>query len=461
MTRGSNRFPEKSRATQIALPLCSLLALLYACRGHTDRVADLSDAPVDRDAKVDDSGSREAFCAGMEPVLAAAGSGCLDQIASQTFRYAVCSCTHASALGTFSSDSFDSSVGPYAPSIPPTRGAAIGVNGSLVGGGLYDIGGSLTVGGSLAGPIAGVVRGDLRVSGPVSLAGGLEVTGNAWIADSLMAATGWLLIDGDLTQGVGMPRDVTPDSLMIKGQDLREQVPVTLPCARGKDELLDVAAIVADAKTHNHNSDAAFEPGSLTGSKGDERLELPCGKLLATALEAGDTTRLTLVLRGRTSLFIDGDLKVKGTLTFELGPDADVDVFVSGNYTISGTQAFSMLGAGHIRFYVAGDQRIELSKPLQGTLYAPHADVVVSGVGEVYGAIFANSLTAPGSVAIHYDRSILRAGDRCEPQAVTCQRCDDCNSASACVAAECSACGSDSDCCQPLVCRQGQCVSDL
>jgi hypothetical protein len=176
-------------------------------------------------------------------------------------------------------------------------------------------------------------------------------------------------------------------------------------------------------------------------------------------IASGDA-HLTLVFGGRTSLFIAGDLTVTGRLTFELGPGADVDVFVSGDYVIAGKQDFSARGAGHIRFYVAGSQNIELKDAFQGNLYAPSASVVLSGTGEVYGSIVANSLVASGSVAVHYDRSILRAGDGCEPQPTTCRSCDDCNSSSACVAGECGACADDDDCCHPLVCRQGQCTPD-
>jgi hypothetical protein len=185
---------------------------------------------------------------------------------------------------------------------------------------------------------------------------------------------------------------------------------VTQPCACGADEILDVAGIVANAKTNNHDADSLF------GASADRRIELPCGKLWANGLTAADAAHLTIVFDGRTSLFIDGDLTVTGKLTFELGPAADVDVFVSGNYLIAGTQDFDVTGAGNIRFYVAGDQRIDVKSAFRASLYAPHADVMLSGLGEVYGAEFANSLIAPGSVAVHYDRNILRAGDRCQAQ---------------------------------------------
>lgn len=133
----------------------------------------------------------------------------------------------------------------------------------------------------------------------------------------------------------------------------------------------------------------------------------------------------------------------------------------AGNYLITGTQDFNVTGAGSVRFYVAGDQRIELKNAFQASLYAPRADVVLSGLGEVYGALFVNSLIAPGSVAVHYDRNVLRADQRCEPEPSTCLRCDECDSSSTCIAGQCSACSDDQDCCQPLVCHQGQCSSDL
>jgi hypothetical protein len=113
-----------------------------------------------------------------------------------------------------------------------------------------------------------------------------------------------------------------------------------------------------------------------------------------------------------------------------------------------------------VRVYAAGSREIALpgTDAIAMNLYAPHAKVTVSAPGNVYGALFAESVEAKSSLFVHYDRAILRADETCSIDAPqSCASCDLCGSESACVAGKCAACTSDSDCCSPLVCEQGAC----
>jgi hypothetical protein len=97
-----------------------------------------------------------------------------------------------------------------------------------------------------------------------------------------------------------------------------------------------------------------------------------------------------------------------------------------------------------------------------GNLYAPRAPVTLTGEAEVFGSIFAGSVTATGDATVHYDRAILEAGDGCElPPPTMCGGCGECTGGEACIEGMCAACQDDGDCCAPLVCSDGVCGSLL
>ena len=81
----------------------------------------------------------------------------------------------------------------------------------------------------------------------------------------------------------------------------------------------------------------------------------------------------------------------------------------------------------------------------------------------LHGSLFAQNIITGGDLDVHYDRSILRAGDDCpdEPTPTACRRCGTCRASQGCVGGSCGACRTDADCCEPLVCATatGRCES--
>ena len=56
---------------------------------------------------------------------------------------------------------------------------------------------------------------------------------------------------------------------------------------------------------------------------------------------------------------------------------------------------------------VEGDRFV----PATGNVYAPRAPVTIAGFNEMRGSLFAGRVATAGDLTIHYDRSVLRAGD--------------------------------------------------
>src|SRR5262249_10837908 len=92
-------------------------------------------------------GGPNGCVAGGPPVIVTPGSGtgtCAGVLASNTFTFALCSCTSINNTGSLVTDGFDSLKGPYpvpAPQWPYSLGAGIAANGSVSNGATLDIGG--------------------------------------------------------------------------------------------------------------------------------------------------------------------------------------------------------------------------------------------------------------------------------------------------------------------------------
>jgi autotransporter-associated beta strand protein len=108
---------------------------------------------------------------------------------------------------------------------------------------------------------------------------------------------------------------------------------------------------------------------------------------------------------------------------------------------------------------------LDVSNTLAGGSATGIAPVTIAGFNEMRGSLFAGRVATAGDLTLHYDRSVLRAGDDCPaepPPAGGCTGCGAgvCRATQACVSGACAMCRSDADCCAPFVCetRTGQCL---
>jgi hypothetical protein len=231
------------------------------------------------------------------------------------------------------------------------------------------------------------------------------------------------------------------------------------------EHLLDVEKLVKTYAVVNDNAEVGFDADALKNFAAQKTIDVPCGRFYLTAMTGN--AAVTLKVSGRAALFVGGDINLAGGLAIELTTaTAELDLFVEGGLSVSGSLNF---GDGktpsRIRLYAGGQNDIQLSGSARfdGNLYAPKARLVTSGNTEVFGSLFARSVSASGSMTVHYDRAILRAGQDC-PKAPPpgagqpdCKTCRDCNN-QACIGGKCGQCRTDADCCAPLTCSKGTCV---
>ena len=407
--------------------------------------------------------TREQFCMGAGPPVVVGdrvtmSTRCVGRIAEAVFRHAICTCTDLGLAGYLYTDSFDSG----GSGGMGERGGAIGINGGLGLVGVMRIGDALTMSGTQPLRLVGAhtVRGDLSLQGNLEVVGVLDAERNARIRGNLVAL-GPFNVRGDLTTPPGsLPLGV------IRVDGMRRQAPVDVapPCACRPEEIFDVAAAVNEVRARNDNAAVGLRTDVLNAVVGEVRVELPCGRFFIDRVAGLGSIALTV--NGRTALFVGGDFDLGGFFDVRLGPMGELDVFILGSITGAGYLRMGRVSRpSKVRFYIAGDRGFTLAGAagFQGNVYAPRAPVTIAGFNEMRGSLFAQRVATAGDLTIHYDRSILRAGDDC-PDATTpgCTGCGAgvCRGTQACVSGACGMCRTDGDCCTPLVCetRTGQCL---
>ena len=298
------------------------------------------------------------------------------------------------------------------------------------------------------------VRADLMCRGRLTSLAAVKVDGDAEIGERLEAVD--LTVTGTLTAPAGVPIDVSRNQRV--GAVRRAPVDVRAPCDCSADALLDVAALVARHETDNDNAAAGFDPTRLGGFAGRRTVEVPCGRLYVPRLSGQGA--LTIVARQRTALFVAGDVTLTDRLTVQVADGGELDLFIAG--LLSSPAPIFLGDAEHpsrVRLYLGGTGAFHFSggSMFGGNLYAPRADLYISGPLVVFGSIFANALVTSPGATVHYDLSVLDRGADCgEPPPDQCMSCRDCGN-QACIGGQCGACRTNADCCPPLFCVRGTC----
>jgi hypothetical protein len=283
------------------------------------------------------------------------------------------------------------------------------------------------------------VDGNLETNSELSITGAnIDFGRDVWVNGGI-TVLGLSNVAGDVYQTPGN----TMVGMSIGGQLFQRDFKIAKPCACGANEVLDIEAIVEAGIAQNNSSAAGAKPGALLQLGVGGTLDLGCGRFAF-----GPTTIVgvtTLKVPGRTALFIDGDLTITGGFGVDVGSSGELDVFVSGDLFITGVGAIgSRARPGAVRFYVGGSGNIALTgaQVFAANLYAPHADVSVTGVQDLWGSLFVGSYFATGTQRMHYDAAVLRSGS----SGKTCDTPPD-------------RCKVDLDCGSPLVCAAGSCDS--
>jgi hypothetical protein len=101
-----------------------------------------------------------------------------------------------------------------------------------------------------------------------------------------------------------------------------------------------------------------------------------------------------LVLHGQTELRISGE-----TIIYLTG-----DLITAGSSLVN-----TSLVPNNLKIFMAGEGNeadLSANVDFHGVLYAPEADVTVSGSGELFGVVVGKTLDVKGTGEIHYDENL-------------------------------------------------------
>jgi hypothetical protein len=381
---------------------------------------------------------------GGPPIDVGADAGCAGNLGQVAFTWALCSCTNLDISAPLTTDAYNSMVGPPDGGL----GASVGCDDAIV-----NWSSSVSIGGDLWAADAGtfmpsgpgsVVRHDLQLGGSINASSPFTVDHDAYVVGTVSGVT----VQGTVSH---------PAS-------------IAAPCGCAPSQLVPVAAIVA-AHTPPNNDDAllGLDPSVVAAGGGPLRIDLPCGNYYFTSISTSNP--LTIFAHGHTAIYVDGDVTAGAPLAFQLDPTATLDIFISGTIT---TSQLLTIGSPNYpalcRAYVGGTATLAFSQSanIGCNLYAAESTLVDwSATSAIYGSIFAGDFKASHNTTIHYDLGILSAGTACGgggglPDGGSgppgCSSCRDCGN-QACNNGQCGPCTTSADCCAPLECQNGTCVT--
>lgn len=397
---------------------------------------------------------------------------CTGDLAAISFRYALCSCDAPRIQQSLFADGFNSFTGPYDPhcengaacTVPGSdngqcvsdangdghttcaddKGAGVGANDLFTSSHLTTVWGTLWLSSGVSQAYSlppATVEQELHIGG--SLSGGpVRVRDDAYVSGNI-TATG--SIDGTLYQSSGTTSGMTASTIDRAANPL--VVPEACDCSPAKR--INVPAIVnahaclpqgsggcsgaaCCSASNNNNADITLNPTMLVLGNTDIRVDLPCGNYYFTNIVAGANATVSIVVHGRTAIYVEGDIDIPKILNITLTDSAELDIFVKGGICNNDTiNVGSPSYPSRVRFYAGGGDllsggsgttcaqnsaRAMALKNIVGAanLYAPFGEIYMPQTFTLYGSVFAGGVEIVQPSTFHYDTGIVNAGQSCE-----------------------------------------------
>jgi hypothetical protein len=124
------------------------------------------------------------------------------------------------------------------------------------------------------------------------------------------------------------------------------------------------------------------------------------------------TSDASLQITGNVTLYVDGNVDITGSANITVAEGASLILYVSGDLDLGGGAVIN-LNENPRQLTIYGTETMQQAKvhgnaDFYGTLYAPTAEIVLTGTTDFYGAAMGNTLEV-GS-RLHYDECLKQPG---------------------------------------------------
>jgi hypothetical protein len=122
----------------------------------------------------------------------------------------------------------------------------------------------------------------------------------------------------------------------------------------------------------------------------------------------------TILVSGNVNLILSADiLKMTSSQKIIIGTNSSLKIYAQNDLDLGGGGAVNATGfATNLTVYGVGTNKTSIAytggSAFVGTIYAPYADVKLSGGGYMIGSVVGNSITTSGNYEIHYDESLVQ-----------------------------------------------------
>jgi hypothetical protein len=309
----------------------------------------------------------------------------LERPITPTFGYAafgtspVCAPNGLDFSGGGSTDSYDSTT--YIPGNPfDNFGGNVGTNGNL------DLGGAgTTVNGNLSTPRSGV--GSCASGAAETVSGGASLTGS---------------IIG-LPQTISYPPPAAPVPATVAGNDLITNNAGCVPGVAGCVIIPDPPLPPADPDQFLLTPTCASASGNSVAGNAPTYRDLQLGGNRIFHFTAGTYNINSIRIVGAgAAIVIDS-----GPVIFNIG-GVGLAVGAAAVNLSGGSVTNATLNPLNFQILYAGTNDVQMAggAAAAATIYAPLANVTITGGGDFYGSVIGYSVSVPGGAAIHYDRNL-------------------------------------------------------
>ncbi len=152
---------------------------------------------------------------------------------------------------------------------------------------------------------------------------------------------------------------------------------------------------------------------ALTGSTTQT---LTAGSYKYTSISTSGSSNLRI--SGNVTLYLTGTSSIanSGTSGITINSGSSLTVYFDGSISVSGNGFVNNNGSANpTTFQMYGTSTatsitISGNGNTSGVISAPNANIVVSGNGDIYGSVIANSFTGSGNGGFHYDENLATTG---------------------------------------------------